>query len=98
MRTRRKARGRIQGSWPWSSLLSSCLRVASAFGAAASHFQAQAEHLFQAPVAAEEREERHDFPPSLVEDIAAHNEHPSAKILRQLYFGPKTTIVRSQDR
>jgi hypothetical protein len=34
--------------------------------------------------------ERHDLPPSLVEDTEAHNQHPSAKILRQLYFGPKT--------
>jgi len=23
----------------------------------------------------------------------AHNQHPSAEILRQFYFGPKTTIV-----
>jgi hypothetical protein len=40
----------------------------------------------------------HDLPPSLVEDTAAHNLHPSAEPSCQSLSGPKTTSFRSQDR
>ena len=50
------------------------------------------------PACAFQGNERHDLPPSLVEDTAAHDQPPSAEISRQLFFGPKTPLVRSQDR
>jgi hypothetical protein len=36
------------------------------------------------------RDERHDLPPSLVEDTAARNQYMSAEPSRQLLLGPKT--------
>jgi hypothetical protein len=35
-------------------------------------------------------DERHDLPPSPVEDIAARNQYPSAEPSRQLLLGLKT--------
>jgi hypothetical protein len=38
------------------------------------------------------------FLPSLVEDTAAHNQLPTAEPSRQSLYGPKTCVLRSQDR
>jgi hypothetical protein len=35
------------------------------------------------------RNERHDLPPSLVEDTAAHTQHPSGEPSRQQFLGHK---------